>query len=82
MSKVGRKLGITVKSVARGRDGVFIPTGICWVVERSFSRISNYRRLNTIFERTNEHLVAFIEMAFVSILTRRLKRLVIEQARA
>jgi hypothetical protein len=82
LSKVGRKLGITVKSVARGRDGVFIPTGICWVVERSFSRISNYRRLNTIFERTNEHLVAFIEMAFVSILTRRLKRLVIEQARA
>jgi transposase len=48
------------------------------VVERSFSWISSYRRLNTIFERTKEHLMAFIEIAFVSILARRLKRLVIE----
>ena len=30
---------------------------------------------HTIFERTKEHLVAFIEIAFVSILSRRLKRL-------
>jgi hypothetical protein len=35
----------------------------------------SYRRLNIIFERTKEHLVAFIEIAFVSILSRRLKRL-------
>jgi hypothetical protein len=41
--------------------------------------MSNYRRLNTIFERTKEHLVAFIEIAFVSILSRRLKRLVIDE---
>jgi transposase len=79
LAKAGEKLGITVKTVARGRDGVFIPTGICWVVERSFSWMSNYRRLNTIFERTKEHLVAFIEIAFVSILSRRLKRLVIDE---
>jgi hypothetical protein len=43
------------------------------VVERSFAWISRYRRLNIIFER--EHLVAFIEIALVSILSRRLKRL-------
>jgi transposase len=79
LAKAGRKLGITVEPVARGRDGKFLPTGICWVVERSFAWVSNYRRLNTIFERTREHLVAFIEIAFVSILSRRIKRLVTEE---
>jgi hypothetical protein len=34
---------------------------------------------HTIFERTKEHLVAFIEIAFVSILSRRIKRLVAEE---
>jgi transposase len=82
LTKAGQKLGITVKAVARGRDGVFLPTGICWVVERSFAWISRYRRLNTIFDRTKEHLVAFIEIAFVSILARRLKRLVVEEVSA
>jgi hypothetical protein len=38
--------------------------------------------LNTIFERTKEHLVAFIEIAFVSILSRRIKRLVAGEASA
>ena len=79
LAKAGQKLGITVKPVARGRDGRFLPAGIRWVVERSFSWIANYRRLNTIFERTKEHLVAFIEIAFVSILSRRIKRLVTEE---
>src|SRR3954469_21545949 len=45
LAKAGQKLGITVKPVARGRDGRFLPAGICWVVERSFSWIANYRRL-------------------------------------
>src|SRR3954469_10426629 len=75
LAKIAEALGITVKPVARGRDGKFLPAGICWVVERSFAWLSRYRRLNTIFERTKEHLVAFIEIAFVSILSRRLKRL-------
>jgi hypothetical protein len=43
-------------------------------VERSLAWISRYRRLNTVFERSKEHLVAFVEIAFVSILSRRLKR--------
>jgi hypothetical protein len=51
-------------------------------VERSFSWISNYRRLNTIFERTKEHLVAFVEIVFVSILARRLKRLATSEVTA
>ncbi len=82
LAKAGEALGITVKAIARGRDGKFLPAGICWVVERSFSWIANYRRLNTIFERTKEHLVAFVEIAFVSILSRRIKRLVIEEVSA
>ena len=82
LTKAGRKLGVTVKAVARGRDDVFIPTGICWVVERSIAWMSNCRRLNTICERTKEHLVAFIEIAFVSILSRRLKHLVIKEVSA
>ena len=82
LAKIAEALGITVKPVARGRDGKFLPAGICWVVERSFSWIANYRRLNTIFERTREHLVAFIEIAFVSILSRRIKRLIVEEASA
>jgi putative transposase len=75
LAKAGEALGITIQPIARGRDGLFIPTGIAWVVERSFSWISRYRRLNTIVERTKEHLVAFVEIAFGSVLSRRLKRL-------
>lgn len=61
--------------IARGRDGVFLPTEIAWVVARSFAWISFSRRLSTIFEQTTEPLIAFIEIAFVSILARGLKRL-------
>jgi hypothetical protein len=38
--------------------------------------------LNTIFERTKDHLVAFVEIAFISILSRRLNRLVAHERRA
>ena len=75
LSKAGEALGITLQPSAGGHGGTFIPEGIRWVVERSLAWISRYRRLNTIFERTEEHLVAFIEIAFISILSRRLVRL-------
>ena len=71
----GEALGITLQPSAGGHGGTFIPEGIRWVVERSLAWISRYRRLNTIFERTEGHLVAFIEIAFISILSRRLIRL-------
>jgi hypothetical protein len=71
-----------LEAIARGRDGQFIPAGICWVVERSFAWLSRYRRLNTIFERSKEHLIAFVAIAFISILSRRLKRLVAEELSA
>jgi CheY-like chemotaxis protein len=38
--------------------------------------------LNTIFERAEGHLVAFIEIAFISILSRRLVRLVTQEISA
>jgi hypothetical protein len=89
----------TLASLARCRDGQFVPAGICWArlpkvprarargmadggVERSFAWLSCYRRLNTIFERSKEHLIAFVAIAFISILSRRLRRLVIEEISA
>ena len=59
-----------------------MPAGICWVVERSFAWLSRYRRLNTIFERSEEQRIAFVAIAFISILSRRLKRLVVEEISA
>jgi len=79
LAKTGETLGISVEAIARGRDGRFVPAGICWVVERSFAWLSRYRRLNIIFERSKEHLIAFIAIAFISILSRRMKRLVAEE---
>ena len=82
LAEAGQALGITVEAIARGRDGQFVPAGICWVVERSFAWLSRYRRLNTIFKRSKEHLIAFVAIAFISILARRLKRLVVEECSA
>jgi transposase len=79
LAKIGETLGITVEPIARGRAEKFLPAGSCWVVERSFSWLARYRRLNTIFDRTKEHLIAFVQIAFVSILSRPLKRLVTEK---
>jgi transposase len=82
LANVGETLGITVEAIARGRDGRFVPAGICWVAERSFAWLGRYRRLNTIFERPKGHLIAFVAIAFISILSRRLKRLVAEELSA
>jgi hypothetical protein len=38
--------------------------------------------LNTIFERLKEHLIAFVAIAFISILSRRVKRLTTEELSA
>jgi hypothetical protein len=82
LANVGEALGISVEAIARGRDGRFAPAGICWVVERSLAWLSRYRRLNTIFERSKEHLIAFVAIAFISILSLRLKRLAAEELSA
>src|SRR3984957_1834449 len=82
LANVGETLGIAVEAIARGRDGRFFPAAICWVVERSFAWLSRYRGLNTIFERSKEHLIAFVAIAFFSILSRRMRRLVTEEVSA
>jgi hypothetical protein len=82
LSKAGQALGITIEPSAGGHGGTFIPDGIRWVVERSFSWLARYRRLNTIFERTKDHLGAFAEIAFISILSRHLNRLVTKEVSA
>src|SRR3954465_11469415 len=79
LAEAAQALGISVEAIARGRDGRFIPAGICWVVERSFAWLSRYRRLNTIVERSKKLLIPFVAIAFISILSRRLKRLVAEE---
>src|SRR4029450_1420109 len=78
----GKALGITVEPSAGGPGGTFIPEGVRWWLDRSLAWVSRYRRLNTIFERTEEHLLAFIEIAFISILSRRLVRLVTQKISA
>src|SRR3954452_10556543 len=79
LAKIGETLGISIKAIARGRDGRFVPAGICWVVERSFAWLSRYRWLNILVERSKEHLIAFIAIAFISILSRRMRRLVAKE---
>jgi hypothetical protein len=82
LSKAGEALGITVEPSADGQGGTLFPEGIRWVVECSLAWISRCRRLNTIFERTEAHLIAFIEIAFISIPSRRLVRLVTQEISA
>jgi hypothetical protein len=78
LAEAGQALGVTVEAIACGRDGQCIPVGICWTVERSFASLSCYRRLYMISERSKAHLIAFVAIAFISLLAHRLKRLVVE----
>ncbi|CAO3358958.1 transposase [Azospirillum melinis] len=82
LANAGETLGITVQPMDCSRDEMFIPTEIPWVVERSFSWISCYRRLNIIVDRTKDHLVAFVQIAFIPILSRCLKRLIPQEVSA
>jgi hypothetical protein len=52
------------------------------VVERSFAWLSCDRRLNTFFERSTDHLIALVAIAFISMLARRLKRFLAEDPSA
>jgi hypothetical protein len=76
------RLHAPIQPSVGGHGGSFIPKRIRWVVEHSLAWISRYPRLNTVFERSVAHLVAFIEIAFVSILSRRLVRLATQEISA
>ncbi|WP_144428329.1 transposase [Azospirillum thiophilum] len=77
--KIGIPLAIdaTPANMHDNKGIVHVLRRLAWVVERSFSWISRYRRLNAIVERTKEHLVAF-----GSILVRRPKGLAIQAVSA
>jgi hypothetical protein len=66
LANVGEALGIIVEAIARGRDGRFVPAGICWVAEHHLRALE-------------EHLIAFVTISLISILSRRLKRLTTEE---
>ncbi|WP_406567424.1 transposase [Azospirillum canadense] len=40
LAKTGEDLGIPIQPIARGRDGVFLPTEIAWVVEVVFTQLT------------------------------------------
>ena len=54
------------------RDGRFLPSGIRWVVERTFAGMSRYRRLNIVSDRAPDLFAAHIWIAMISIISRRL----------
>jgi hypothetical protein len=80
--EAGRPLDITVEATARGRDGRFVPAGICWLVERSFAWLSRYNRLNNVFEHSRDHVIAFVAIAFISSLSQRPNHVVVPEFRA
>jgi hypothetical protein len=45
LANIGETLGVTVEAITRGRDGRFVPAGICWVVERSFAWLARLSQL-------------------------------------
>jgi transposase len=54
------------------RDGRFLPSGIRWVVERLFTWLSRYRRLNIVYDRAADLFAAHVWIAMISIISRRL----------
>jgi transposase len=54
------------------RDRRFLPSGIRWVVERTFAWMSRYRRLNIVYDRAPDLFAAHIWIAMISIISRRL----------
>jgi transposase len=54
------------------RNGRFLPNGIRWVVERLFAWLSRYRRLNIVYDREPDLFAAYIWIAMISIISRRL----------
>jgi transposase len=68
--------------VANSRSCRSAPTCGKHGIEQLFAWLSRYRRLNTIFNRTDESLIAFVYIVFISILACRLSRLRTEGSRA
>ncbi len=64
--------GVVVKKLA-GQRG-FVPQPKRWVVERTFGWLNRWRRLSKDYERTPASSEAFIKVAMIHLMLRRLRR--------
>ena len=63
-------VGVVVRKLA-GQRG-FVPQPKRWIVERTFGWLNRYRRLAKDHERTAESSRAFIQVAMIHVMVRRL----------
>lgn len=70
--KHAKTLGIDVNVIERTKKGEFVPLPRRWVVERTWSWLMNYRRLQVDYERNPVVVEGFIWAAHSRILLRRL----------
>ncbi len=75
MAKVVADTGCwTIEIVKRSELHKFVVLPKRWIVERTFAWISRNRRLARDFERYAETVVAFIRLAMIRIMLRRLTK--------
>ena len=65
-------LGVVVKKLV-GQVG-FVVQAKRWIVERTFGWFNRYRRLSKDYERTTASSEAFIKIAMIHLMIRRLRR--------
>ncbi|MDO1446702.1 transposase [Rhodocytophaga aerolata] len=58
----------------------FVPQKGRWQVERSFAWLNFFRRLSKDYERTTASAVAFIQLAFISIILARMPYIIFKHA--
>ena len=76
MAKVVSETGSwVVEIVKRGEAHRFVVLPKRWIVERTFAWISRNRRLARDYERYARTVAAFIRLAMIRIMLRRLSRL-------
>lgn len=64
----------TIEIVKRSDAHRFVVLPKRWIVERTFAWISRYRRLARDFERYARTVVAFIRLAMIRLMLKRLTR--------
>ena len=65
-------VGVVVKKLV-GQKG-FVVQAKRWIVERTFGWLNRFRRLSKDYERTIESSEAFVKVAMIHLMVRRLRR--------